>query len=116
MRLELPRDHQRLAPPFRLHHPRVLARRTAVIRRRPIRVVLAAEDAASERTIRHHAQTIIGARRQMLDLELAVHGVLIGLTRDGTIDAEAVGDVADLGAPPSLLVWTAEIAHLPRPG
>lgn len=48
----------------------------------------------------------------MLDLWLAVEGVVVGLAHDGPVDADGVAQAHDLGDAPGPEVGDAEIADL----
>ena len=82
---------------------------------RRVGTVFAGQHAARQRAVRHDAETVIAAGREMLDLGHAVHCVVIGLADHRPVDAEAIADVADLGDPPGAVVRDAEIAHLAAP-
>lgn len=112
--LDLLREAQRSWPPFGLHHAGVVAACARLLVGGCIRLVLAGEHAARQGAIGHDAETVIGTGGEVLDLRHAVHGVVVRLAHRGSIDAEPVADVADLGDAPGAVVGDAEIAHLAR--
>lgn len=98
--------------PLGLHHAPVLPRRPRVGRGRRVGIVFAGQDAAGERRVAEHAQTVEGAGRQLLGLRGAVERMIVGLACDRPADAHPVAQRADLGDTPGAVVGHAEIAHL----
>ena len=80
-------DLQRLGAQLGLQHALVLAGGAAAGWRRRVRAVLGGQHAAGERAVGHDAEAVMRRGRDLLDLGLAVHGVVVGLADHRPVDA-----------------------------
>jgi hypothetical protein len=64
--------------------------------------------------VKAHADAMVAACREDLDLGLAVHRVVVGLADDRARNAEVLADADDLGDAPAAKIGHAEIARLAR--
>src|SRR6202043_1847044 len=76
---------------------------------------LPVKDSSSERTIRRHPKSVMGAGRQMLDFGHAVQQVIARLTHYRAIDTGQIAEPRDLSHAPGPEIGDAEIPDLALP-
>ncbi len=106
------RDPQRLFPELGGQDAAVAAPGAGVGGRRLARQVLAGEHAARDRAVRHHAQAVVLAGRQDLDLGAAIEHVVVRLAHHRLRHAQFFAQAQGFGDAPAAEVRQPEAAQL----